>query len=222
MPLQFFGHPLASFCWKVLIALYENGTPFDFEFVDLGDPEAAARFRKLSPMGMMPALRDEARDLTVVETSLIIEYLDQAHPGHVRFVPQDPDQARDVRFWDRFYDLYVQSHMQRIVSDRLRPAGRRDAFGVDQARQQLRAAYDVATQAMESRTWAAGDAFSMADCAAAPALYYANKVAPFSATHPALAAYLERLKARPSFARVLTEAQPYEHHFPQDPQPEPA
>lgn len=221
MSLTFHGHPLSSFCWKVLIALYENARPFEFALVDLGDLEAAARFRKLSPMGMMPVLQDAAADLTICETSIILEYLDQKHPGPVRLLPDDADQAREVRYWDRFYDLYVQGPMQRIVFDRLRPAGKRDAFGVEHALQQLRTAYDVAERTMAGRAWAAGETFSMADCAAAPALYYGEKVLSFTGSHPALAAYSRRLQARPSFARVLKEAEPYAHMFPQEPAPEP-
>lgn len=215
MSLTFYGHPLSAFCWKVLIALHENAAPFEFNLVDLGDPEAAAAFRKLSPMGMMPALREG--DLVLTETSIIIEHLDQTRPGAVRFLPDDRRQARDVRYWDRFYDLYVAVPMQRIVFDRIRPDGSHDPLSVTQARQQLATALDVAARAIEGRTWATGEAFSMADCAAAPALHYAEKVQPFGDSHPGLGAYLRRLEARPSFAAVLKAAEPYAHMFPQEP-----
>lgn len=219
MGLRVYGHPLSSFCWKVLVALYENGTSFEWEHLDLMDGEAAARFARLSPTGKMPALVDEARDLTLSESSIIIEHLDRAYPGPVRFIPADADSAREVRFWDRFYDLYVHAPMQRVIANRLRPTGARDPFGTEQAISELKQAYGRAEAAMDGRTWAAGEAFSLADCAAAPALHYAGKVAPFAADHPALAAYLSRLEARPSFARVLAEAQPYAHMFPQEPEP---
>lgn len=217
MTLRFHGHPLSSFCWKALIALYENDTPFEFVHLELGDPEAAAAFAKLWPMAKMPVLEDLERNLTLPETSIIIEHLDRIRPGPVRFIPADPDAAREARLWDRFYDQYVMAPMQAIVANRLRPAESRDPFGVAQARRLLDTAYGVAEAAMTDRTWAAGSDLSLADCAAAPALVYAEKVHPFTPTHPALAAYLGRLTARPSFARVLAEAKPYAHMFPQEP-----
>ena len=216
MTLRFHGHPLSSFCWKALIALYENDTPFEFVNLDLGDPEAAAAFARLWPIAKMPVLEDLDRKLTLPETSIIIEHLDRIGPGPVRFIPADPDSAREARLWDRLYDQYVMAPVQAIVFNRIRPAESRDPFGVAQARQLLGTAYGVAEAAMKDRTWAAGSDFSLADCAAAPALHYAEKVHPFTPTHPALAAYLGRLTARPSFARVLTEAQPYAHMFPQE------
>ncbi|WP_337186122.1 glutathione S-transferase family protein [Phenylobacterium sp.] len=213
MTLRFHGHPLSSFCWKALTALYEDGAEFEFVQVDLADPESAARFRRISPLGMMPALEDAEAGRVVLESSLVIEHLDLRR-GAARFLPADPAAAQEVRFWDRFYDLYVQGPMQRIVADRLRPAAARDPFGVARAREQLRAAYAHAEGVMVGRTWAAGEAFTLADCAAAPALVYGEKVEPFTPAHPALAAYLARLEARPSFARVLAEAEPYAHMFP--------
>ena len=123
MSLVFHGHPLSSYCWKVLIALYENGTPFEQRLVDLGDPESRAAFAALWPMAKMPVLEDAERGAVVAETTIIIDYLDLHYPGPVRFVPEDPERAREVRLWDRVYDLYVQGPMQRIVGDRLRPAG---------------------------------------------------------------------------------------------------
>ena len=215
MSLTLHMHPLASFCQKVLIALYENGTPFEPHLVDLGDDVASAQFKALWPMGKMPVLRDEARDRTIAESTIIIEYLDQHYPGANRLIPADPEQALQARFGDRFYDLYVHEPMQKIVIDRLRPEGRNDPFGVEQARATMHTAYGMIELAMASRIWAAGNAFTMADCAAAPALFYANKVVPFSETHPRVAAYFGRLMERPSFARVVREAEPYLKLFPQ-------
>lgn len=216
MSLTLHMHPLASYCWKVLIALYENDTPFEARLVDLGDPEDAAAFRALWPTGKMPVLRDAARDRTVPETSIIIEYLQTWYPGPVRFIPEDPEAALRVRLADRLFDLYVQEPMQKIVGDRIRPAGAKDPHGVAHARAQLAMAYGLLETELADRTWAAGEAFSLADCAAAPALFYADKVAPLGEAHPNTSAYLDRLLARPSFSRVLEEAQPYFAMFPQD------
>ena len=215
MSLKLYMHPLASFCQKALIALYENDTPFEPHFVDLGDEASSAAFKALWPIGKMPVLRDETRDRTVAESSIIIEYLDQHYPGANRLIPSDPDAALQARFGDRFYDLYVHEPMQKIVTDRLRPGGKNDPHGVEQARALMQTAYGMIEQEMETRTWAAGDAFTLADCAAAPALFYANKVAPFGETHPRVAAYFDRLMQRPSYARTVREAEPYLKFFPQ-------
>ena len=215
MSLTVYMHPLASFCQKVLIALYENGTPFRPHLVDLGDPAGAAEFRALWPIGKMPVLRDDARDRTVVESSIIIEYLDQHYPGPALLIPADPDRALLTRFGDRFFDLHVHEPMQKIVTDRLRPPGAGDLHGVEQARALLQTAYGFIEQSNELGSWAAGDGFTLADCAACPALFYAEKVAPFCETHPRLASYFSRLMQRPSFARVVREAEPYMKYFPQ-------
>jgi glutathione S-transferase len=217
MTLKLWFHPLASFCQKVLIALYENDTPFEGHLVDLGDEAARAEFRQLWPIGKMPVLRDEARDRTVPESSIIIEYLAQHYPGRTQLVPADPELARQCRLRDRFYDLYVQEPMQKIVTDRLRPADARDPFGVEQARALLRTAFGMIERDMAGPTWAMGDEFTMADCAAAPALFYANLVEPFEKTHGYAARYLGRLMARPSFARTVEEARPYLALFPREP-----
>jgi len=219
MSLKLYFHPLASFCHKVLIALYEGGIAFEPIVVDLGDQRSSAAFRAVWPMGKMPVLRDEGRNRTVAESTVIIEYLDAYYRGPTRFIPADPDRAWQTRMWDRFYDHYVQEPMQKIVTDRLRPAGQSDAFGVEQARGQLYLAYGVLEQAMKSKTWAMGDEFTLADCAAAPALFYANTVAPIAAAQRNLPAYLDRLMARTSFARVLEEAQPYFELFPMETKP---
>jgi glutathione S-transferase len=215
MSLTLYFHPLASFCQKVLIALYENDTPFEPHFVDLGDETSSAEFKKLWPLGKMPVLRDEVGDRTIPESSIIIEYLAQHYPGRTRLVPEEPDLARQTRLRDRFYDLYVQEPMQKVVTDRLRPAGAYDPFGVQQAKTLLQTAYGMIDQEMATRTWAMGDEFGMADCAAAPALFYANLVQPFGDAHGNVARYVERLMQRPSFARVVEEARPYFGLFPQ-------
>lgn len=214
MSLTLHFHPLASFCWKPLIAFYENDTPFTPVIVDLGDEQSRAAFLKISPTGKMPALRDDARDCTVLESTIVIEYLTAHYPGPVELIPRDVDLAIKVRQADRFYDFYVQEPMQKIVADRLRPGDKTDPFGVEQARAQLRNSYAIIEQDMQSRTWALGEAFTMADCAASPALFYANKVEPFGENYPAMKRYHDRLLARPSFARVVKEAQPYFHLFP--------
>jgi glutathione S-transferase len=216
MTLKLHAHPLSSYCWKVLIALYENDTPFEFAMLDFSDPQHAAAFAELWPISKMPVLEDRETGLVLPETSVIIEHLDHARPGATRFIPADWETAREARFWDRFYDNYVMTPMNTVVFNRLRPADHKDPFGVEQARKMLHTAYAFAEKAMADRTWAAGDAFTLADCAASPALHYADKVEPFRSTHPALAAYLARLEARPSFARALKEAEPYAAYFPQE------
>ena len=218
MSLKLYFHPLASFCHKALIALYENGITFEPAIVDLGDEASSAAFRAIWPMAKMPVLRDDARDCTVAESTIVVEYLDTHYPGATRLVPADPDAAWQTRMWDRFFDGYVQQPMQKIVADRLRPAGSSDAFGVEQARAQLHEAYAVLAGELGANTWMLGDAFTLADCSAAPALFYAHTVEPIGAQGK-LAAYLDRLMARPSFARVLEEAEPYFELFPLEPKP---
>jgi glutathione S-transferase len=214
MSLTLHFHPLASFCWKPLIAFYENETPFKPVIVDLGDEASRSAFLKVSPTGKMPALRDDKRDRTVLESTIVIEYLAAHYPGPVALVPDDVDLALQVRQADRFYDFYVQAPMQKIVGDRLRPQDKTDPFGVEEARAQLRNAYDIIERDMKEKNWAVGEAFSMADCAASPALFYANKVEPFGDRFPAVKRYHDRLLARPSFARVVEDAQPYFKFFP--------
>ena len=215
MSLTLYFHPLSSFCQKVLIALYENETPFERVVVDFGNAESASKFRKLWPVRKIPVLRDEEKDRTVPESSIIIEYLEQHYPGKTKLIPADAELARQMRFRDRFYDLYVNVPMQKIVTDRLRPPGRNDPYGVEQARETLRTAYGMIEREMAAKTWAMGDGFTMADCAAAPALAYANRVVPLADDYPNTRAYLDRLIARPSFARALAEAEPYQANFPE-------
>jgi glutathione S-transferase len=214
MSLTLYFHPLSSFCHKALIALYENETPFERSIVDLADANSSAQFKKVWPIGKFPVLRDDARDRTVPESSIIIEYLAQHYPGRTQLVPADPELASQTRMRDRFYDLYVNVPMQKVVTDRLRPSGRNDLHGVEEAKALLQTACGLVDQEMATKTWAMGEAFSMANCAAAPSLFYANMVMPFGDTYKNAAAYLGRLMKRPSFARALEEAQPYFRFIP--------
>ena len=216
MSLTLYYHPLSSFCHKALIALYETDTPFEKRMVNLGDPDDRAAFKKLWPIGKFPVLRDDARGRTIPESTIIIEYLAEHYPGRVSLVPKDEDAARDVRASDRFFDLYVHMPMQTVVGDRLRPADQKDPFGVEAARTTIRTALDMIEPDMARKTWAVGEAFTLADCAAAPALFFADKVVPFGDSHKNVTAYLTRLMARPSYARALEEAEPYFKFFPQE------
>ena len=212
MSLILYAHPLASYCWKALIALYEKAVPFEFRLVDFGDEASIAEFRALWPLAKMPVLLDEGR--RVVESTTIIEHLDFRHPGPVRLIPSDPTEALEARMLDRIFDNYVMNPMQKIVGDRLRPPDRRDPHGVAEARQLIETSYGWLEDRLDGPRWAAGADFSLADCAAAPSLHYADKVQPLAGRFPRLADYLSRIEARPSFARVLEEAEPYRHLFP--------
>lgn len=212
MSLTVHGHPFSSYCQKVLIALYENGTPFTFQLLAFGDAEAVRAFAGLWPLRRMPVLVDG--DRTVVESSVIIEHLGLHHPGPVRLIPEDARAALPVRTMDRVFDNYVMTPVQRIVGDALRAPDARDPQGVSDARALLDTAYRWLDEVMAGREWAAGDGFSLADCAAAPALFYADWVHPIDAAFGALRAYRRRLLARPSFARAVDEARPYRALFP--------
>jgi len=216
MSLTLHFHPLSSFCHKALIALYENGTPFTPSIVNLMDEGERAALRKLWPIGKFPVLRDEARGETVPESTVIIEYLDQHYPGETRFIPAGGEQMRETRLRERFFDLYLHLPMQKIVGDRLRPEGKKDPHGVEEARTMADTALGMIEQEMAARRWAMGDAFTIADCAAAPPLFYLDKIASLAPRYPNAAAYLERLKQRPSYARVLREAEPYMQFFPKE------
>lgn len=215
MSLRLYMHPLSSFCWKTLIALYESDVPFEQEIVDLQDPEARERFMRITPLGKFPVLVDDESGKAFPESSIIIEYLASRFPSAAKLLPADRDLVLRVRLSDRFYDLYVHDKMQRIVADRLRPEGQKDPTGLARYHAELQTALELVDRDMAAGGWATGLTFTMADCAAAPALFYANMVAPFGDTHPGAARYLERLIARPSFERVLAEAQPYFDMFPQ-------
>lgn len=214
MALELHLHPLSSYCWKVLIALYELGTPFKPVTVNLGDAAEREAYLRLSPFGKIPALRDTGRGVALFETSIIIEHLDRHYPGAARLIPEDVDQALEVRLWDRIFDFYVMNAFQPIVNDRICPADQRNPRSVEAAHANLRRAYAVIEEKLAGRrTWAAGEAFSLADCAAAPSLFYAAIAEPLDG-FPATAAYRERLLARPSVARAIREANPFFRMFP--------
>jgi glutathione S-transferase len=210
--MKLYAHPFSSYCQKVLIALYENDTAFEFRMIAPGDEHAAAELEALWPLGRIPVLVDEGR--TIVEATIIVEYLDLHHPGRTRLVPGDPRDALRVRTLDRFFDNYVMTPMQKIVFDAIRAAGDRDRQGVCEARELLDTAYRWLDGEMKAREWAAGDLFGLADCAAAPALLYADWVHPLGDRFPNVHAYRRRLLARPSFARAVDEARPYRPLFP--------
>lgn len=214
MSLILHSHPLSSYCQKVLIALYENATPFTAEMVNLGDPAARAAYAGLWPTAKIPLLQDTARGQIVPETSIMIEYLDRHYPGAQPLLPEDPATALEARLWDRVFDCYVMTPMQRFVGERLRPEAERDPRAIPETRGVLATAYGMIDRHMEARTWAAGAQFTIADCAAAPALFYAGIIAPFPDTHRHLSAYFERLIKRASVARVIAEARPYFQYFP--------
>lgn len=218
MSLRFHFHPLSSYCHKALIALYENGTPFEPAVLNLMDPEATAEFRKISPFGKMPALEDTARGHVVNEATIIIEYLDEHYRGAVRFIPADADQAWQIRMWDRFFDNYLHDNMQRTVGDALRADGSRDPYTVEDCKKRMLHFYDVLERHMRGREWI-GAHFSLADCAASPSLFYANTIYPLGTRYPNARAYLGRLMTRPSYARALEEAEPFFGFFPLDPKP---
>lgn len=208
--LTLYGHPISSFTWKVLMALYENDTPFDFVTVD---QNTYADFIAKWPMGKFPILIDSDRDAMVTETSVIIEYLDTYYPGATRFIPHNIDAALEVRRWDRVFD-HINTTMSKVVVDNIRPDGQRDPFGVVEAKRVVHAAYGVVETQLGDRTFAVGDSFSLADCAAAPALWYATRNVPLENKYPRIASYLERLKARPSFVRAVKESEPLFHMYP--------
>jgi len=206
-------HPLSSFSHKVLVALYEKAAPFSAVTVNYGDEASRNAFFALWPLGKIPVLRDEARDLTFPESSVIIEYLEEHVAGGQALLPKNPDARLEARLWDRIIDNYIHVPMQKIVADRLRGESEKDPRGVADARALIVATYELLDRRMQTRQWAAGDDFSLADCAACPALFYAGIVAPFD-RYSSLAAYFERLLLRPSFARALKEARPYFDLYP--------
>ena len=209
MPLTLYAHPLSSYSQKVLIALYERAVPFTYRRLD--EPGAHAELTQLWPFRRFPLLVDDGTP--VIESSIIIEHLDQRHTQSERLISTNPTTALDVRFMDRFFDIYVHTPMQRIVGDALRDAGQRDATGVAEARATLDTAYAWLEQRIGS-DWAVAGAFSLADCAAAPALFYSDWTHPIGAQHSRLRAYRTRLNTRPSFARAIDEARPFRNLFP--------
>jgi glutathione S-transferase len=213
MNLKLFLHPLSSYCHKAILAFYENDTPF--EPVILGESSYSDQLKKIWPLGKFPVLVDEGRNEVVPESSIIIEYLAQHYPGRQALIPADPDEARKVRLQDRFVDLYLHAPVQKVVGDRLRPADQKDPFGVEEARRTYHTALGMLESRLADRPWLMGEQFTLADCAAAPALFYGNMVCgSLDEGHARAAAYLRRLMARPAYARVLREAEPYMHLVP--------
>lgn len=212
MSLTLYAHPFSSYCQKVLVALYENATPFTYRQLGPEDPEAGAEWVRLWPLKKMPVLVDG--ETHVFESSVIIEHLDLFHPGATRLLPADAKQALGVRMMDRVFDNYVMTPMQAIVFDRLRGEADRDPHGVAQARRLLDTTYAWLDDTLDGRRWAAGEDFSLADCAAAPSLFYADWVHPIDPGLTRLRGYRQRLLERPSFARVVDEARPYRALFP--------
>lgn len=210
MPLTLYYHPLSSFCHKVLIALYEHGIEFEKRIIDLSSATDRAELEALWPIGKFPVIRDHARQRNVAESSVIIEYLDQLYAGLHQLIPDDWDTALQVRLWDRFFDHYVQEPMQQIVADRLY-ASHGD---LTKQRATLLTAYGMLERQLTSRVWVASPDFSLADCAAAPALFYASTVVPFPDECRHLSAYFDRLTQRPSFQRVIGEARPWFAFYP--------
>jgi glutathione S-transferase len=207
-----YAHPFASYCQKVLIALYENDTPFIYRKLVPEDPSAMSELEKHWPLKKFPVLLDNGRVL--LESSVIIEYLLIRHPGPVRLIPADPEAALDVRIMDRFFDNYIMTPMQRIVADFIRAKADRDLPGVKEAKSSLDSAYAWLDNVMEKRTWAAGADFSMADCAAAPSLFYSDWVHEIDEKFSNARAYRRRLLQRPSVARTIEEARPFRKLFP--------
>jgi glutathione S-transferase len=204
MSLTLYYHPLASFCHKVLIALYENATEFEKRVIDLADAADRAELQALWPIGKFPVIRDHARQCDLPESTIIIEYLDRFYPGEQPLIPGDWETSLEVRLWDRFFDNYLQGPIQQIVGDHLRGA----KGDLTKEHATLKTAYDMLDRRMASRIWVAGQDFSMADCAAAPALFYASTLQPFADEFSHLSAYFDRLIQRPSFQRVIDEARP--------------
>jgi glutathione S-transferase len=210
--LQLFAHPFSSYCQKVLIALYENETPFTLRMLGPDDPENGAEFARLWPIGKFPLLLDG--DRVVAESSIIIEYLQMEHPGAASMIPAAADAALETRMLDRSFDAYVMTPLQKIVFDAMRPQGSKDSPGVADARALLDRSYAWLDARLAGRTWGNGGGFSLADCAAAPSLFYADWAHPIGEACATLRAYRARLLERPSFARAVEEARPYRHLFP--------
>lgn len=210
MTLKLYAHPFSSYCQKVLTALYENETPFAYQV--LGDERSGAELEALWPIKRFPVLVDNGR--TVMEATIIIEHLGLYHPGPVQLIPEDPREALEVRLMDRFFDNYIMTPMQKVVFDRIRKEEDRDPYGVADARAMLDRACGWLDKTLVGREWAAGDAFSAADCAAAPSLFYADWAHPIGEVYSRVRDYRRRLLTRPSFARAVDEARPYRQFFP--------
>ncbi|MGR4863648.1 glutathione S-transferase family protein [Caulobacter sp. LARHSG274] len=212
MTLQLFAHPFSSYCQKALIAFYENDIPFEFRMLSPDEPANGEEFARLWPIKRFPILVDGGR--TILEATSIIEHLQVRHPGPVRLIPDHPDLAVEVRMLDRVFDNYVMTPQGRCVFDAIRPETDRDPYGVREAHAMLDAIYDWLDKRMADREWAVGETFSLADCAAAPSLFYADWTHAIPAEFKHLHAYRARLLARPSFARAVDGGRPYRHFFP--------
>ena len=212
--LELFAHPFSSYCMKVLIPLWADATPFEYRHIENGHPDEpanAAILLKHSPFGQFPLLIDG--DKAIFESTPIIDHLALHHPGPNRWIP-DGDAGLRTRFLDRFFDNYVMNQAIVPVFDALRPEESRDPFGVAKARERLVIAYDWLEANLGDGPWAIGDNFTLADCAAAPSLFYADWVEEIGPSRPRLAAYRARLLAYPQVARAIDEARPYRHFFP--------
>jgi glutathione S-transferase len=210
--IELLGHPFSSYTWKALIAFYETRVPFEFRIIDGDHPRNVARLNKISPVGKFPAIVDGGVSLS--EASIVIDYLQDRYPGPAKLIPDEPAAALDVRLLDRFFDNYVMTPMQRIVGDFIRAPHERDAKTVAEAKDMLQRSYAWLDRRMAGRTYACGDDFTLADCAAAPSLFYADWVCEIPPELNALRAYRARLLARPSVKRCVDEARPYRHFFP--------
>ncbi|HET6610053.1 MAG TPA: glutathione S-transferase family protein [Rhodopila sp.] len=209
--LDLYAHPFSSYSQKAFMAFYEKGVPFELKLLSPENPDIVAERHALWPLDRFPVLRADGK--TIVESTIIVEWLDQRHPGAQPLIPKDPDAALEVRTLDRVFDNYVMTPMMTMVFDRLRPEDKRDPYGVAIARENLNKAYGWLNERMVSCTWAAADQFSLADCAGAPALFYADWVHPLG-EYKSLDAYLKRLCDRPSFARCVEDARPSRALFP--------
>jgi glutathione S-transferase len=212
LSLIFYGHPFSSYCQKVEVALYENGLEFDYRIVEPDRPEIVAQWVSLWPMKKFPILVDAGR--VVAESSIIIEHLHLFHPGPSRLLPDDAAEALEVRFIDRFFDNHVMTPVQQLVGEALRANPNRLAETREKSGTTLNAAYGWLDERLQGRRWAAGERFSMADCAAAPSLFYADWVHAIGDRFATLRAYRSRLLERPSFARAVDEGRPYRHFLP--------
>jgi glutathione S-transferase len=210
--LTLWYHPLSSFCWKALIALYEAEVVFTPRAVNLGDPADRAAFQAVWPLAKFPVLSDDATGEVVPESTIVIEWLAGRYPAARPLIPADPEAALKVRLLDRLFDNYIHLPFQQVVGERLRPEDAKDPFGVERNKAAIAQGYDLIAP-MVGGPWAMGEDFTLADCAALPALFYADYGVSLDGW-PALRAYLERLKARPTIARVLAEAEPVFHFFP--------
>ena len=207
-----YAHPFSSYCQKALTALYENGTDFEYRLLDHANPDVLADFEARWPIKRFPILVDG--DRTVVEASIVIEYLGLHYPGPVKLIPDDPAAALEVRMLDRFFDNYISTPQQKVVFNAIRSEGDRDPYGVTEARQMLERAYAWLDRHMEGKEWATGDAFTLADCGAGPFLFYADWTHAIDPAFANVHAYRRRLLARPSFARAVDEARPFRKYFP--------